>query len=454
MRKRTLRIVTGFGVVIVLLGVFYAIAVGISAGKVRRAYAALEEAGRPMRTEEVIPPAVPETENAALLYESAYLLLKAQPCGEGNLLGRLGNWKKSKRDTPDPNEPAETRRLLELDVVDQAVSMVRQGSLRAACRFERQYEAGLEMVMPDLLDIKGLFRILRDKAFLAAETGNTEEAWDLLETQLRFANALRQEPDLVSQMVRIGMIGGSCATAQELCETALPDEQCQERIEELLIGYDDVSSFAGAVDGERLLYGEWVFGLSRDELYRVTQQWSSSYIPEIFHRVRFYRMTFKPTFLADHAAYLRVMLEAAQQFERPYVPEEVIAAEMEIFKVQKRHRLTGFFAPATIRVKEIYLRAAAQMRITRAGLALLRYRETNGAFPDTLDALGLEGLADPFVEPSELLYRKTPDGFVVYSVGADQKDNDGSPRQPKGEADYDIVWRFPNPKDQEGADES
>ena len=446
MRKKTLRIVTGFAIALVVLGVFYAIAVSLSAAKLRRAYAALEEAGRPMRTEEVIPPAVPDTQNAALLYESAYLLLKAQPFGEGNLLGRLGNWKKSKRDTPDPNEPAETRRLLGLDVVEQAVSMVEQGSLRPACRFDREYEAGLEMVMPDLLDLKGLFRILRDKALLAAETGNKEEAWGLLDTQLRFADALRQEPDIVPQLVRLAMISGSCMTARELCETALPDRQCQDRIEKLLIAYDDVSPLARAVDGERLLYGEWVFGLSRDELYRVTQQWSSSYIPEIFHRVRFWRMMFKPTFLADHAAYLRVMLEAAQQFERPYVPEEVIARDMELFKVQKRHRLTSLFAPATLRVKEIYLRTAAHMRITRAGLALLRYRETRGALPDTLDALGLKGLADPFLEQSQLLYKKAADGFVVYSVGTDQKDNDGTPRAPKGDAEFDYVWRFPSPE--------
>ena len=77
-------------------------------------------------------------------------------------------------------------------------------------------------------------------------------------------------------------------------------------------------------------------------------------------------------------------------------------------------------------------------------MALLRYRETNGTLPDTLDALGLEGLADPFVEQSQLLYRKTPDGFVVYSVGTDQKDNDGTPRPPKGDAEFDYVWRFPS----------
>ncbi|MBN2134029.1 MAG: hypothetical protein JW741_31285 [Sedimentisphaerales bacterium] len=446
MRKRTLKIVTGFAVALVVLGVLYAIAVSLSAAKLRRAYAALEEAGRPMHAEDVIPAAVPETQNAALLYESAYLLLKAQPYGEGNLLGRLGNWKRSRRDTPDPNEPAETRRLLGLDVVEQAVSIVKQGSLRPACRFERQYEAGLEMVMPNLLDLKGLSRILREKALLEAEAGNTEEAWALLETQLRLANAPRQEPDLVPQMVRIAMIAASCTTARELCETALPDTQCQDRIEKLLIAYDDISPLARAVDGERLLYGEWVFALSRDELYRVTQQWSSSYIPEMFHRVSFWRMMFKPAFLADHAAYLRVMLEAAQQFEGPYVPEEVIARDMELFEVQKHHKLTALFAPATLRVKEIYLRAAADMRITRAGLALLRYRETNGTLPDALDALGLEGLADPFVEQSQLLYKKTADGFVVYSVGTDQKDNDGTPRPPKGDAEFDFLWRFPSPE--------
>jgi len=241
------------------------------------------------------------------------------------------------------------------------------------------------------------------------------------------------------------VIGGSCATVQKLCETALPDKQCQKRIEKRLVAYDDITPLVRAVDGERLLFGEWMFNLPRDELYRVIRQFfSASYIPEVFHQIRCWRRTFKPTFLADHAAYLRVMLEAAQQFERPYAPEDAIVADMEFFKAQKHHRLTSDFTPATLRIKEIYLRTAAQMRLTRAGLALLRYRETNGVFPDTLDVLGLEGLADPFVE-APLLYKKTPDGFVVYSVGADQKDNGGSPRQPKGKADYDIVWRFPSP---------
>jgi len=446
MRKRTLKIVTCLGVIVVFLGIVYSISVALAAAKVRRAYAALEKAGRPMHVEDVVPPAVPDTENAALLYESAALLLRSQPAGEKNLLGRLSLTQRARAESEDAIDPAETRRLLGLEVVDQALAMVKQGTSRAGCRFDRDYEAGSEMLMPNLLDIKALSRILRDKALLAAEAGDSEQAWDLCETQLRFADALRQEPVLVPQMVRLGMIGGSCATIQELCRAVLPDKGRQKRIEELLIVYDDVTPLSRAVDGERLLSGDWIFNLPRDEVYTVMYRYyAESYVPEIFNRIKLWRAMFKPTFLADHAAYLRVMLESAQQFERPYVREEVIVEDMEFFTAQKHHWFTSALTPATVRLNEIYLGLVADLRMTRAGLALLRYRETHGAFPDTLDALGLEGLADPFLEPSQLLYKKTPDGFVVYSVAEDQKDNDGVPRQPYSKADYDIAWRFPNP---------
>jgi len=86
MRKRTVKILKGIGIAIVVLALIYAVATAVSFAKLRRAYADLEKAGRPMKPANVIPPAVPDTENAALLYESDILLLKAQPAPETNLL--------------------------------------------------------------------------------------------------------------------------------------------------------------------------------------------------------------------------------------------------------------------------------------------------------------------------------------------------------------------------------
>ena len=90
MRKRTVKILKIIAIVLVVLSLIYAIATGVSWAKLRNAYAALEKAGQPMEAKDVIPPDVPDAENAALLYESAIMLLKAQSSSNGNFLEHLG----------------------------------------------------------------------------------------------------------------------------------------------------------------------------------------------------------------------------------------------------------------------------------------------------------------------------------------------------------------------------
>jgi hypothetical protein len=84
-----------------------------------------------------------------------------------------------------------------------------------------------------------------------------------------------------------------------------------------------------------------------------------------------------------------------------------------------------------------------KLRIARAGLALLQYKQTNNAFPATLEELKLPNINDPYTD-RPLCYKTEGEGFVLYSVGPDKKDNDGIPRQDKQEKDWDIVWQFPN----------
>jgi len=80
------------------------------------------------------------------------------------------------------------------------------------------------------------------------------------------------------------------------------------------------------------------------------------------------------------------------------------------------------------------------------GLALLRYKQSHGAFPPTLGALDVKNLDDPFIG-QPLRYRDEPEGFVLDSVGADQKDNGGVPKPPEStqKTNFDLVWRFAKP---------
>ncbi|NQT00626.1 MAG: hypothetical protein HQ580_01240 [Planctomycetes bacterium] len=441
MKKRSVKILKGIAIVIVVLGLIYAIAVGVSSAKLRQAYTDLKKDGRPMEPADVIPPEVADTENAALLYESAALLLKAQPVSEENLLEYLGDISdKFIKESLDSDKLDEFKQLIGQDVVTQALSIVEQGTRRDSCRFDLDYDEGLNMLLPHLSDLRDLARILCAKAYFEAKTGNPDTAWDMVPVQLKFADALRAEPVLISQLVRIYMIRLSCDTIKKLCEIAPPNVQQSGNIQSLLKDLDDIQPLIHSVDAERLLIGEWVFNLTKDEMYTTNLQYNDEDDTGLFHKLIIFGITFKPLFLADHAAYLRFMHEGARFIERPYSCEPGKVLEKGIQK--KRYILTNILAVALGRVKVLHCEMIAELRIVQAGFALLQHKQTEDTFPATLDALKLQNINDPFSD-GLLLYKTEGQSFILYSVGPDQKDNDGSPRQKKQETDWDIVWNFP-----------
>jgi len=440
MKKRTVKILKVIAIIIVVLGLIYAIAVSVSSAKLRRVYADLEKDGRPMEPADIIPPEVPDTDNAALLYESAALLLKAQPAPGENLLEYLGDLSsKFIKESLASNKLAELKQLIGQDVVTQALSIVAQGTRRDSCRFDLDYDEGLNMLLPHKSDLRDLSRILCAKVYLEAKTGNPDTAWEMVSTQLKFADALRAEPVLVSQLVRIYMIRLSCDTIKKLCEIAPPNVQQSDNIQSLLKDLDDIRTLIYSIDAERLLLGEWVFNLPRNELWKTTPYLHNNN-PGLIAKLIFFGMTFKPISLPDHAAYLQFMHEGARFAERPYSSEQGEVMEKGVQK--KRYIVTRLLTPSISRIKQIHCEMIAQLRIVQAGLALLQHKQTEDAFPDTLDALKLQNITDPFSN-GLLLYKTEKQGFVLYSVGPDQADNGGSPREKRQEKDWDIVWQFP-----------
>ncbi len=468
MRRRTARILTGIAIIVVALGLFYGLAVALSTAKLRRAYAALQAGGRPMDRKEVIPPPVADTNNAALFYESAISLLQATPSEHNrrsspdatrreqierekcnDLLGylrALSNY--FGRDAPTPEMQQELKELMAHKAVDYALFAIEQGTQRPACRQRCDYAAGLHMLMPELSGMRSLGQVVGVKARLEAEGGAMDRAWHWAAVQARMADALRTHPTIVSQLVRMGMIGSSCETIQRLCETAPPTKEERAQLEALLCTFDDATPMVRAVDGERLLYGEWLFALPKRALYEELWDFSPSevrmpwsLIPWV---VKMRWLTFKPFLLADHANYIQLMHENAETMEGPFSP---LASRKE----GERFTLTTMLTPAMHRVRIFRFQTAAKVHMTRTGLALLQYRADHGTFPVTLDVLNTNAVSDPFMQ-GPLHYRVEGNGFILYSVGEDQKDNNGVPKPSVDEAipgkrkppEYDIAWRFPD----------
>jgi hypothetical protein len=439
-----MKILTGIAITVVVLGVIYAIGTAISSAMLRRAYAELKKAGRPIRAADVIPKAVPDAENAALLYESAILLLKAQPAEQENLLKHMGGLSGTLlKESLDAGKRAELEQLLEQDVVHSALSIIEQGTHRRSCRFDHDYTAGINMLLPNLSELRDLSCILGSKAYVEAAAGRPDAAWDFVQTQLGFADALRNEPILISQLVRFAMIRTACETIHKISEAAPPNAEQYRSVEGLLSDYEDSEPLILALDGERLLLGEWAFhalrnGSVKDVAGGVGDE---SGLGEVLLSLY---AAFKPLLLADHAAYVRVMGEFTHSAQQPYSPNEASAMDKKVEQTWSRlHVVTNMLVPAIGRVKQLHWELIARIHITRAGLAVLQDKKVQGAFPQTLESLNLKDVGDPFSD-GPLHYRANPNGFILYSVGPDQKDNNGSPKEKKDkkETDWDIVWSY------------
>ncbi len=439
MRKRTVKILTGIAAVLVLLGLIYSVAVGISAARLRGAYAALKRDGRPMTPEEVIPPEVRQSRNAAPLYESAALLLKAQPAPEKDLLTYMGDLSDALTDgTITPDELVELESLFDKDAVIHALWIVEQAAQRDSCRFDLDYEAGINMLLQHLRNFRVFAHILGAKALIEAQNGHPDRAWGAIRTQLRLADAMRTEPVLVSQLHRMAIVRLSCVAIRQLAEIELPSGQQAAEIERLLKGFEDVQPLVNAIDAERLLFGEWAFNLSTRELLRQHELLSGD--DEVWTILG---VCFKPLRLAYHRSYLRIMHKSAEFMERPHSPDEARAVNEMIEK--KSRGLARSLAPAMVRVKVIRNSMQADIRVTRTGLDLLRNKQADGAFPQTLSQFEPAQVEDPFSR-TPLVYRPGADDFLLYSVGSDGEDNNGRPRRDKENKGWDIVWQFPSPE--------
>jgi hypothetical protein len=443
MNRKRARILTGIALAIAALGLLYGIAVGVSAYKLHRACAALAKEGRPMSLADITPPRIPDSQNAALLYESAALLLKAQPAPKHDLLKYLTELSVDYlRGNADPNKTVELERLLQSDVVRRAAETVEQGAQRPSCQFDFDYAAGLHMHVPSASSVRNLAWVLGAKACFESKTGHPDEAWQTIHTQIRLANGLRNEPIMMGQLVRYSSLDASCLAIRVLCRAAPPTSGQARDVEEAFRDYDSITPLVLAADGERLIFGEQLFNLPKSEQQMAATDFlEHDQLPSFLQQLLYWRITFKPLFLADHAAYLDWNRKAIHLLEDPDFLDKVHAFTNEFYATQKHHFLTSIRAPTFVSPAVFHYQLVANIRITLTGLALLQYRQANGGFPESLDALDGQNVEDPFSK-KPLIYRREDGGFVLYSVGEDRKDNGGRPREAKGGKEYDFVWKF------------
>jgi hypothetical protein len=136
--------------------------------------------------------------------------------------------------------------------------------------------------------------------------------------------------------------------------------------------------------------------------------------------------------------------------------DEAYMKMMRIFDAGVRERLwyswftlTGKKQRLRQDSERIFIRSDAYVRLFMCGMAVRSFYLEHGSYPTNLadlvpnylDAVSL----DPF-SGKPLHYRKTSQGFLLYSVGPDRIDDDGTPMPPPPAAQKgDLLFENPSP---------
>jgi len=322
------------------------------------------------------------------------------------------------------------------------------------------------ILIPHLAKIKGATQRLQLRACAELAVGRNEDALEDLKLMLYMADSLKEEPILISYLVRLACVQ---IAIQPVWEGLAAHRWSDAELRELQTRFQQ---FNFLEDMKRPLGGERAAGmLTADLLYRQKYRMSELfdldapdptgggfvdlvsrvaphgwYYQEQLNYCKLYENQLGGTFDAAQKRVFPGQIQTrAHELER-----EIAGGRLgkTLNAVAHHQLLAAMLLPA---LSNLPLKAAmAQTTADQAALAcaLERFRFANGQFPEKLDALAarfVPQVPNDIVTGESLKYRRTDEGgFLLYSVGWNEKDDGGTPgKMLFDEKQGDWIWQFP-----------
>ena len=416
----------------------------------------LKASGAPLTLLEAAPRQVPPDENAAVLYEQAFIGLP---------------WGPDIRKVADFACPEEAKgRQVSVQDIEEilpryqvTLRLLEQATERPACRFPVDWDAGYNATLAHLVEMRAAARLLAANALVDADhgngngNGNGKQAIESIELILRMGDHLSPEPTLYSQLVRIHIQDIALTTLHRVVETSPVSVAEARRIYGTLRKIDNMRPFTRGLEGERCM-GLWMFDAAlqdRNEARELAEAgWGEN--PAIERRLLTSRLfgLWLPLLTQDKILYLRQCNRVVELSRKPYreVKHQYDALQREAQDAPKYAVVTRRLSPAFLLPTISRDKAIASVGVAQYGMALRAYQEAVGRYPESLAELRAKIdwplPSDPF-SGKDFIYRREGKGYLLYSIGPNMKDEGGKDRRsvtgplpPGQEPPDDIAWRM------------
>ncbi|TAK96873.1 MAG: hypothetical protein EPO07_14040 [Verrucomicrobia bacterium] len=451
MKRKIIRLTLGL---LLLLGLPLAAWRMYFAHVINQQLAQIHAAGLPTNGEELNRwyPAAPDNQNAALVLTQAFALLKtinASSDARAEAAWKLKDKFPRRADLFTPEQADLIRWYVETN--QPALEKARAALALPACRYPIDCRWLMSTELPHLAHLVNLANLNQCRAALAILDGQKESSLENIETILALARTLDAEPCLISQLVRLRMVRMAFTTLQQRAEAGAFTQAELVKLNNLFTGIHTTNVAAFALIGDRALTIPY-FRMTKSEALRLhppTDQDDGKpnsplpcHGPAVLRLIGYYELDYGSFLIGMNKAIALLSntpphnLRAAGYFSR--VGEE---------STKRRRTLSGQTMSAYASVPLHENEAVAHQRLALTALAVENYRNETGGLPKELEELVPKYFAevpeDPFTGLG-LEYRRTKNGYALYSVGRDRQDNGGLEQADKKESDdkksYDITF--------------
>ncbi|MGH7940202.1 MAG: hypothetical protein ACREFR_03920 [Limisphaerales bacterium] len=356
---------------------------------------------------------------------------------------------------PRPQSPAADV-LLALSKYDSTIEELRKAGQRPDSWLPLDYDQGKDVTSAELLPWLAFFKrtteVLELRSVAELQNGESEKALGDVELMFRLNNSIRNQPFLVTHLVRIAIFN---ITMQPVWEGLAQHRWTNDQLARLDDAFAKMDFLA---DYEFAMRGETAFAIETIENERMTRQISvvrdaGGETPKVitYH----FGLTPSAYFYRSELAYAQIsqQLVTLVNTNRHIVSPKSVQRALHEMGARSNH-LSIYTAGAFMTARDL-ISAARRFAIPQTGLdlarvacALERYRLAHGEYPKKLEALSpqfIEAVPHDIINGKPLHYRLISNGkFLLYSVGWNETDDGGRFALYKnGNIDYskgDWVW--------------
>jgi hypothetical protein len=321
---------------------------------------------------------------------------------------------------------------------------------------------GFSTLLPYAQRNRTIANLLGYDVLLLAQEGDWNGALRSCRAMVNCGRALRDEPFLISQLVRMACLRLALAKAERVLAQGEPSEGALASLQEQLTEEEKEPILLIGMRGDRAMRDQFMVAVQTGQL-PLLELWRNSQ--------GYYELDLSP--LDALLFYSGISVASCRANLLQLTNEEVEIVKGPPEEQQARLQALAAHAPEwpavvrkltmprprqfllTQRMSEIYRRNWALLRSTIVALAAERYRRAHGRWPASLDALVPDFLPQVLRDPYDgqpLRMRRLDNGIVIYSIGPDGEDNGGTINRSKSyrysaeEKGYDMgirLWEVP-----------